>query len=620
MPHGISDKELIDIVRERIAQRRLPNLREGQIGVRRWRNGERSDSIARHIQHRFMHTFVASYGSKLPPRARRLDWDGWYVGSIFDALCPRKDSISLNAGGRPQQLGQRPLPSYWSARPNSTAMFWEVRDFTDIPLLLPHGVYDLIIANSVFEHIREPAALARGLERLLAPGGYLLWHTPFIFPQHGVPDDFFRYTDHGARFIVEAAGLSVDESSPDGGYSAVVGEMLGFNTRYFSDDELLATQHAPYFYHSVKLVAHKRRPVIERNHGYVVSAISAKRRWQPPFFNVGPSQWRERSMTEWFTSIEHSFASDWRLAAPFTMIEAGRAMYAYQAVWLLAMRRIQGDIVEAGVYKGGMSMMMALATQRAGRNYSAYAPERSGAMHASGRMVWLFDTFTGLPAPTASDGHHALWTWKAMSDVMKGTATAEQERAIEARIASGSIAKVAAPTGERAAAEFPLGFQLIWNYGALERVEANLKLTGYPPSQVRMVRGRVEETLHPKKSEGDTREQQQRGGPHEADLPARIALLRLDTDFYSSTRVELEVLWPRLVPGGLLIVDDYYYWHGARKAVDEWLDAHDAHVAPGEPKWRDAAMRQQFTWNEQGGKVSSPYLQVFHLWKEPPFV
>ena len=121
-------------------------------------------------------------------------------------------------------------------------------------------------------------------------------------------------------------------------------------------------------------------------------------------------------------------------------------------------------------------------------------------MHASGRTVWLFDTFTGLPAPTASDGHHALWTWKAMSDVMKGTATAEQERAIKARIASGSIAKVAAPTGERAAAEFPLGFQLIWNYGALERVEANLKLTGYPPSQVRMVRGRVEETLHPKKS------------------------------------------------------------------------------------------------------------------------
>ena len=107
--------------------------------------------------------------------------------------------------------------------------------------------------------------------------------------------------------------------------------------------------------------------------------------------------------------------------------------------------------------------------------------------------------------------------------------------------------------------------------------------------------------------------------PSEEDLvlPAK-ALSRFKAG--ESTRVELEVLWPRLVPGGLLIVDDYYFWHGARKAVDEWLDAHDAHVAPGEPKWRDAAMRQQFTWNEQGGKVSSPYLQVFHLWKEPPFV
>jgi O-methyltransferase len=53
--------------------------------------------------------------------------------------------------------------------------------------------------------------------------------------------------------------------------------------------------------------------------------------------------------------------------------------------------------------------------------------------------------------------------------------------------------------------------------------------------------------------------------------PERIALLRLDTDWYSSTRHELEHLYPRLAPGGVLIVDDYGHFAGARKAVDEYF-------------------------------------------------
>jgi hypothetical protein len=55
--------------------------------------------------------------------------------------------------------------------------------------------------------------------------------------------------------------------------------------------------------------------------------------------------------------------------------------------------------------------------------------------------------------------------------------------------------------------------------------------------------------------------------------PERIGLLRLDTDWYESTRHELEHLYPRLVPGGVLIVDDYGHYEGARRAVDEYLDA-----------------------------------------------
>lgn len=62
-------------------------------------------------------------------------------------------------------------------------------------------------------------------------------------------------------------------------------------------------------------------------------------------------------------------------------------------------------------------------------------------------------------------------------------------------------------------------------------------------------------------------------------LPDKIALLRLDTDFYKSTKAELEVLWPRLVLGGVLIVDDYGHWAGARRAVNEYFGLRPTNVA-----------------------------------------
>lgn len=54
--------------------------------------------------------------------------------------------------------------------------------------------------------------------------------------------------------------------------------------------------------------------------------------------------------------------------------------------------------------------------------------------------------------------------------------------------------------------------------------------------------------------------------------PDRIAILRLDTDLYNSTRHELEHLYPRLSPGGVLIVDDYGKFSGATRAVDEYFE------------------------------------------------
>jgi O-methyltransferase len=129
---------------------------------------------------------------------------------------------------------------------------------------------------------------------------------------------------------------------------------------------------------------------------------------------------------------------------------------------------------------------------------------------AAARELHLFDTFEGMPAA----GEH---------DTAASGETAES---------------ILRRQGNCEAAE--------------SEVRKNLDSTGYPAARVHLVRGRVEQTI-----------------PQHA--PAQIALLRLDTDWYESTLHELVHLYPRLSPGGVLIIDDYGYWQGARRAVDEYF-------------------------------------------------
>jgi hypothetical protein len=135
----------------------------------------------------------------------------------------------------------------------------------------------------------------------------------------------------------------------------------------------------------------------------------------------------------------------------------------------------------------------------------------------TGRRIHLFDTFEGNPEPGPDDldwdGRSPHNAWKQLTDQGKK-----------------------------------------WGYGGpLEVVRQNVLRTGYPEENFVFVPGRVEETL-----------------PDAA--PQSLALLRLDTDLYESTAHELETLYPRLVPGGVLIIDDYGYYRGARKATDEYLN------------------------------------------------
>lgn len=141
------------------------------------------------------------------------------------------------------------------------------------------------------------------------------------------------------------------------------------------------------------------------------------------------------------------------------------------------------------------------------------------------RTIWLFDTFEGMPKPSDNDvgwdGSPAIKRW----------------------------------TRESVGAED----RSDWLRVDIDEVRQNVASTGYPIDRVNFVKGMVQDTLPSAKVE-------------------KVALLRLDTDFYESTKVELEHLWPKLVPGGILIIDDYGRWLGQRKAVDEFFESQNKPV------------------------------------------
>jgi O-methyltransferase len=93
---------------------------------------------------------------------------------------------------------------------------------------------------------------------------------------------------------------------------------------------------------------------------------------------------------------------------------------------------------------------------------------------------------------------------------------------------------------------------LIWAFSTLNEVKENIMSTNYPEKKIHFIKGKVEDTL-------------------EQSNHRKIALLRLDTDWYESTKCELENLFPLLVNGGVLIIDDYGHWKGCKKAVDEYF-------------------------------------------------
>jgi len=140
------------------------------------------------------------------------------------------------------------------------------------------------------------------------------------------------------------------------------------------------------------------------------------------------------------------------------------------------------------------------------------------------RKIYLYDTFTGMSEPSEFDS-------KA------GESLLTKEKWVRSQ--NGNHNK--------------------WCFSPLDEVEANMQATGYPIEKIVFVKGKVEETIP-------------------GLMPEAIALLRLDTDWYESTNHELNHLFPLLKLNGVLIIDDYGTWAGARKAVDEYFGDNDISI------------------------------------------
>lgn len=165
--------------------------------------------------------------------------------------------------------------------------------------------------------------------------------------------------------------------------------------------------------------------------------------------------------------------------------------------------KIPGDFVECGIWKGGNIIL--IKKLLVNLNIS--------------RKIFCYDTFEGLTEPDARDEpwHNRYKTkevWKKKNKKNYNN----------------------------------------WCYSSYDSVLNNFKKELKNQKNIKLIKGKVEETLKIKKN-----------------LPKKISLLRLDTDWYKSTKIELEKLYPLLAKGGVLLIDDYGHWKGARKATDEYF-------------------------------------------------
>ena len=192
------------------------------------------------------------------------------------------------------------------------------------------------------------------------------------------------------------------------------------------------------------------------------------------------------------------------LYAKYSMTSDLRRSALLKSFHYIKNNKIKGDFVECGVWEGGNIMTL----------------QHLNNIYKTNKKIYAYDTFLGMSEPTKFD-----------IKTKDGT------------IASDKFEKF------KDEGQFS-----DWDKCTIEKVTENFKKHNLDMSNLKLIKGKVENTLLDKNN-----------------LPEKISLLRLDTDFYESTKLELETLYPLLSKEGVLIIDDYGAWQGAKKAVDEYF-------------------------------------------------
>jgi O-methyltransferase len=216
---------------------------------------------------------------------------------------------------------------------------------------------------------------------------------------------------------------------------------------------------------------------------------------------------KERSKRDEYFDMEEEFFGIFEKCKEYTMTSMGKMYGIFKSIEYIEKHGIEGDIVECGVWRGGSSMNAALSLLH---------------FKSSRRKIYLYDTYEGMPQPGEKDVD--IFDQKA-SDLLTGC-----ERC-------------------KSTSDDPTNY---WARVDIDEVRLNMSLTNYPEEKIFFVKGKVEDTIP-------------------ETIPDKIAVLRLDTDWYESTYHVLTQLFPAISPGGVLILDDYGYWKGARGAVDRYF-------------------------------------------------
>jgi hypothetical protein len=181
------------------------------------------------------------------------------------------------------------------------------------------------------------------------------------------------------------------------------------------------------------------------------------------------------------------------------------------AIKYIISNNIEGCIVECGVDSGRMEKIFIEELKN----------------HKQVRDIYMFDTFSGLTEPGVND-------YAAENGP-------QQYNTVELLYNEWKNKQIDNNTNG-------------WCYTPLQQVNDNLKSTGYPSNKLFYIVGDVRKTLN-----------------NNNNIPEKIAILRLDTDWYDSSKIELEKLFPNVVEGGIVIFDDYFFWNGQKVATDEYF-------------------------------------------------